>query len=115
MYEHYRIPLASRHVFVRRLLGSAAVAGGVVLLSLLAGAAGYHFTEGWPWLDSALNAAMILAGMGPVDKVETTGGKVFALLYALYSGVTFLTMMAVVLAPVVHRFLHKLHLQADRS
>jgi hypothetical protein len=115
MYEHYRVPLAPRHVFVRRLLKSCAIAVGVVLVSLLAGTAGYHFTEGLPWLDAALNASMILTGMGPVDKVETTGGKVFAILFSLYSGVTFLTMMAVVLAPVVHRFLHKLHLQADRS
>ena len=115
MYEHYRVALAPRHVFVRRLLKNAAIAVGVVLVSLLIGTVGYHVTEGWPWLDSALNASMILTGMGPVDKVETTGGKVFALLFALYSGVTFLTMMAVLLAPVVHRFLHKLHLQVDRS
>ena len=112
MYEHYRVPLAPRHVFARRVLKNAAIAAGIVFVSLLMGTVGYHFTEGLPWLDAALNAAMILTGMGPVDKLETAGGKVFALFYALYSGVTFLTMMAVLLAPVVHRFLHKLHLQA---
>jgi hypothetical protein len=86
------------------------VACAIVAGSLAVGAAGYHGFEGLPWLDATLNAAMILGGMGPVDPIRTEGGKVFATVYALYSGLALLTITAVVLAPVVHRFLHKFHL-----
>ncbi|MCY2925510.1 MAG: hypothetical protein NT031_08730 [Planctomycetota bacterium] len=75
---------------------------------------GYHGTEGLSWLDSFLNASMILAGMGPVDTLRTDGGKLFAGLYAIFSGVVFLTMCAVLLAPVIHRFLHRTHLDIER-
>ena len=64
-------------------------------------------------MDGLLNAAMILTGMGPVDKMETTSGKLFATVYALYSGIAFLTMIAILMAPVLHRFLHKFHLEED--
>ena len=75
------------------------------------GAAGYHYLNGLPWLDAALNAAMILTGMGPVNPVVTPAAKVFAIGYALFSGVFFLTMVAVLLAPALHHFLHRFHLE----
>jgi Co/Zn/Cd efflux system component len=112
MFEHRQAPLAPRRVFARRMLRSAALAGGFIGFSLAMGAVGYHVFEGLGWLQSALNAAMILTGMGPVDEVRTTGGKVFAILYALYSGVAFLTAVAVLLAPAVHRFIHRFHLES---
>ena len=113
MFEHRRAPLASRAVFLLRLLRSVFIAGGVVLVSLVIGAVGYHGFEGLSWLQATLNASMILTGMGPVDELHTTGGKVFATLYALYSGVAFLTVVAVLFAPVAHRFLHRFHLMAE--
>ena len=79
-------------------------------ISLFVGMLGYHFTENLDWLDSMLNASMILTGMGPVNTMTTTAGKLFASFYALFSGVVFLSTIAFILAPAAHRFLHKFHL-----
>ena len=73
---------------------------------------GYAYFERLSWLDAFLNAAMLLGGMGPVEEPQTAGGKLFAGLYALYAGLVFLVATAVVLAPVVHRLLHKFHWEA---
>jgi hypothetical protein len=111
MYEHHKQPLLPFSLFVGRLLKSLLVAVVFIALSLLLGAAGYHYTEGLSWLDATLNASMILAGMGPVDVLRTSSGKLFASFYALYSGIAFLTTAAILLAPIIHRFLHKFHSQ----
>jgi len=85
----------------------------IVLASLFVGVVGYHFTEGMNWLDSLLNASMILSGMGPVQDLHHNAAKWFASFYALFSGVAFITTAGVIFAPVVHRFLHKFHLEMD--
>ncbi|HTY13309.1 MAG TPA: hypothetical protein VMD02_03870 [Candidatus Omnitrophota bacterium] len=113
MYEHHREPLIPFNKFLGRLFNSFLIALAFIAFSLLMGAAGYHFTEKLSWLDSLLNAAMILGGMGPVDILRTTAGKLFATFYALYSGIAFLTVAAILLAPVIHRFLHRFHLQTE--
>jgi len=77
--------------------------------SLGIGMIGYHYFSELPWIDSLLNASMILTGMGPVDPMSTPAAKIFASIYAIYSGVAFLSTVAVFLSPIVHRFLHKLH------
>jgi len=82
-------------------------------LSLAVGTAGYHLFGELRWLDSFYNASMILTGMGPVDPMNTERGKLFASFYALYSGIAFLSMAAVLLAPIVHRILHKFHLAEE--
>jgi hypothetical protein len=104
-------PLPPRHVYLRRVAVQALIAAGVVSASLLLGACGYHVAAELPWLDALLNAAMILTGMGPVDPMKTAASKVFATFYALFSGVVFLTMVAFLLGPVLHRFLHRFHLE----
>src|SRR5882762_8433413 len=109
MYEHRRDPLPPRKVFYRRLLRHAYLSLAIVAGSLGIGILGYHFTEGMGWLDSLLNASMILGGMGPVGELKRDAGKWFASIYALYSGVAFLAICGVLFAPVVHRFLHKFH------
>jgi len=113
MFEHRKEPLLPRSAFIVRVARSIGVAFGLVLASLAMGAFGYHKIGGLSWIDAILNASMILTGMGPVDQMHTTGGKVFAASYALYSGVAFLTMAAILFAPVMHRFLHKFHLELD--
>ncbi|HTO06425.1 MAG TPA: hypothetical protein VMR86_05145 [Myxococcota bacterium] len=72
---------------------------------------GYHWFESLPWVDSFLNASMLLGGMGPVDMPHTESGKLFAGFYALYSGMLFLVLAAILLAPVFHRVLHRFHLE----
>lgn len=109
LFEHHSERLLPRRAFALRLARFGAVSGAIVWISLAFGAAGYHVFGALPWLDALLNAAMILTGMGPVDRMETTPGKLFATLYALYSGVAFLSTVAVLLAPIAHRFLHALH------
>jgi hypothetical protein len=74
--------------------------------------AGYHFTAGLPFLDSLLNASMILGGMGPVNELYTTGAKIFASFYSLFSGIAFLVVAGILIAPLAHRLLHRLHLEA---
>src|SRR6185369_5723017 len=77
------------------------------------GILGYGLLEGMDWIDATLNAAMILSGMGPVNELHTVSGKLFASFYALFSGVVFITSVAVLLAPLVNRFLHKFHLEFE--
>ena len=107
--------LMPRHLFYRRVARSALIAWLLIGGSLGIGVLGYHFAAGLGWLDSLLNASMILTGMGPVDPVTSPAGKWFASAYALFSGVAFLTIVAVLLAPVVHRFLHRFHLELGRD
>lgn len=106
-------PISRRH-FVRRLLLHALAASGLVLGSLWIGIAGYSHYEHLPWRDAFLNAAMLLGGEGPVESPRTEGGKLFAGLYALYAGLVFLVAIAIVIAPVVHRLLHKFHWEDER-
>jgi hypothetical protein len=113
MYEHRRQPLLSRLAFLRRLARHGAVALALVVGSLLIGVVGYHAFEGLSWLDAFVNAAMLLGGMGPVTELRTPAGKLFAGLYALYSGLVFLVIVGVIFAPVIHRFLHYFQAEHD--
>jgi hypothetical protein len=115
MYERHHEPLISREVFLRRIARSGGMAFAVVLAALFLGMSGYHWIEGLPWVDSILNAAMILGGMGPVAELHTTAGKLFAAAYALFSGLMFIVVAGLLFAPVIHRFLHKFHLEAGRK
>ncbi|MCS7000366.1 MAG: hypothetical protein RML15_06755 [Bacteroidota bacterium] len=112
-YEHRSEPLLPLRLFLRRLAGHGAIALLLLVLSLAIGIVGYHFLEGLSWIDAALEAAMILGGMGPTATLHSTAGKLFAAAYALYAGVAFLVTVGILLAPVVHRLLHRLH--ADQA
>ncbi len=112
LYEHRSEPLISRREFARRVWLHFLVAFGIVLVSLVVGMAGYHLLARFSWLDSFLNASMLLGGMGPVGDIPTTSGKIFAGLYALYAGLVLIAASAILLAPVLHRLLHRLHLES---
>lgn len=113
MFEHRQQPLLTAREFLRRQLFFLLVALGIIAGSLILGILGYHFFEGLTWIDSLVNAAMLLGGMGPVNELHTTAGKLFASFYALYSGIIFLVSVGVILAPLYHRFLHRFHLELD--
>jgi hypothetical protein len=112
MYEHSSQPLLPRRAFTLRVLRHAGLAAILLVGSLGVGVLGYMVLGNLGPVDAFMNASMILGGMGPVDVLKSDGAKVFAGLYALYSGVVFLLSVGVVFAPVLHRILHKLHLQA---
>ncbi|HLB44235.1 MAG TPA: hypothetical protein VJK49_02520 [Candidatus Limnocylindrales bacterium] len=113
MYERYGQPVLSRRAFTARVLRHVGLATLLLLVSLAIGIAGYMGLAGLSFIDAFLNAAMILGGMGPVAVLQSDAAKLFAGAYALYSGVFFLVIAGVVLAPFLHRVLHLLHLDAD--
>ncbi len=104
-------PILTRHRFAKRQAKFAGVALGLIVVSLLAGMAGYHWLEDLSWVDAYVNAAMILSGMGPLDPPKTTAGKVFAGTYALYSGLAVILAAGILFTPVVHRMLHTFHME----
>ncbi len=110
MLEHRKKPLLSRRQFIRRQTKYALFSMAILVFSIGIGTVGYHFCGQLSWIDSFLNASMILTGMGPVDHLSTNAGKIFSALYALFSGISFLTFVAVLFTPAYHRFLHKFHL-----
>ena len=115
MFENRRQALLPRAAFLRRQGRYAAAALALVAGSWLIGILGYRVFEGMAWIDAMLNAAMLLGGMGPVDTLRTDAGKLFASFYALFSGVIFLVAVGLLMAPILHRLLHKFHLDAEKS
>jgi len=109
MFERRNERLAPLSVFVWRMISSVGIALGMIALALSIGIAGYHFIAGFAWIDSLLEASMILGGMGPVNPLTSEGAKLFASVYALFSGLIFIGIMGVVLSPIAHRMMHKFH------
>ncbi len=106
-------PMLPREVYYRHLLRNGLIGGSMVFAALMVGVLGYHFTASLGWLDSLVNASMILGGMGPVDPVRSDVGKWFESFYALFSGVVFIGSVGVLLAPAAKRFLHRFHLDIE--
>lgn len=113
MFEHRSQPLLDRRAFLRRLVSSSVLGLGLVVLSLYIGMLGYHVFERLTWIDSFLNASMILGGMGPIEQPQTYAGKLFAGIYALYCGLAVILVAGIIFAPVVHRLIHKFHVERD--
>jgi hypothetical protein len=114
-FENRKQPLAPLSLFLKRWLHFASFGFGLIAISVAIGIWGYHVFAGLGWLDSFQMACLILTGMGPTVTMTSAGAKIFSSLYALYSGVAFLSICAVFFAPAIHRFLHKLHLDEDAS
>jgi hypothetical protein len=110
-YEGYKQKVAPLSVFARRLISAVGVACGIIGVVLFIGVAGYHWLDDLNWIDSLLEASMILGGMGPVNPIKTTSAKIFASAYALFSGLVFIGIMGIVLTPIAHRLLHKYHVE----
>ncbi len=113
--ERLAQPIATRARFFRRLGANVALALVFIAVSLAGGMAGYHWLGGLGWIDSFLNAAMILSGMGPVDALQNNAAKIFAGLYAIYSGLLVVATSALILAPVLHRVMHRLHVKDEQD
>ena len=111
----HQMKAPSRRRFVHHLAQQSIYAGALVTASLVLGMAGYHWLAGFGWIDAFENTSMLLGGMGPVNTVSSTGGKVFAGVFALYAGLVFLAVTALVLTPVLHHVLHRFHWDMSHS
>lgn len=111
MYEHKKQKLAPMGTFYQRVLKNIMIALLILGVCLVIGVGGYHYWGEVGWLDSVHNASMILSGMGPVVEIKTVPGKIFSSFYAIFSGVVFITNIGVILAPLLHRLYHRLHLE----
>jgi hypothetical protein len=114
MYEPRSHPLLSRAKFIRRVGYHTLIALIFIAVALGVGVLGYHWLGHLKWIDSLLNASMILGGMGPVDPLQSNVAKVFASCYALFSGLAFIGIAGVMLAPFAHRLLHRFHLEVTK-
>lgn len=115
MFEKQHQPLLPLSKFVRRLTYSVCVGLFFIAIALYIGMMGYRTFEDRTWVDAFADASMILSGMGPLHPLATKAGKIFAGCYALFSGLTFIFFISVIFAPVIHRFLHKFHVQESDS
>jgi hypothetical protein len=114
-FEKNNEPLAPGKVFMFRMLQSVFYCLVVLLVSLAIGTWGYHSYARTPWVDSFLNASMILTGMGPVDKMDSDAAKIFSALYAIYSGVAFLSTISLLFVPIIHRVMHWMHIDSGQD
>jgi hypothetical protein len=112
-YERRGDRLAPRSIFIKRIIGSLLIALGVIVVALSVGILGYHLIAGFNWIDSLLEASMILGGMGPIKELPDTAAKIFASIYALLSGLIVIALMGIMLSPVAHRVMHKFHVDEE--
>jgi hypothetical protein len=110
-FERRGQPVASRPMFLARMLRAIGLWMLLTLGGLAIGIAGYAGLEGMSFVDAFVNAAMILSGMGPLGELKTTGGKIFAGSYAILSGLIVVIATGFVLAPIFHRILHRFHVE----
>jgi hypothetical protein len=111
MFERRHEKLVPPSVFAKRMLGAVGVAFGLILPALFIGVAGYHWINQLDWVDSLLEASMILGGMGPINPLHNDAAKIFASAYALFSGLILIGVMGIILTPITHRVLHKFHVE----
>jgi len=109
MFERKHEKVIPASVFAKRMLGAVGLALGMIVPALFIGIAGYHWIDNLDWIDSLVEASMILGGMGPVNPLRNDAAKVFASVYALFSGLVLIGVMGIVLTPITHRLLHKFH------
>lgn len=113
MFEGHHEQILPLRLFLRRMAVCILIATALITIALGIGVCGYHFLARLPWVDALLNASMILTGMGPVDVLHSNAAKIFASAYAIFSGLVFISLMALLLSPVAHRVLHKFHLAEE--
>lgn len=112
-FEHRREKVVPLSKFIVRVARYSVFSFMLICVSLLVGTIGYHYFQQLGWIDSFYMASMILTGMGPVAEMTTDDAKLFSAIYALYSGVAFLSITAIFFAPIIHRLLHILHVESD--
>jgi hypothetical protein len=115
MSKLYYKKLPSLALYLSHLARNLMLGVVLIVLALGIGMVGYHLFEHMPWVDAFANASMILSGMGPLTPLNTNAGKLFAGFYALFSGLAFIVVIAIIFAPIIHRFFHKIHLESSKD
>jgi hypothetical protein len=113
--EHHKQPLVSRSVFLKRVAKCMWIAFLLLAGSIFLGGLVYHCIEGLSWLDSLMNAVMIMTGLGLVDTLHSTAAKIFTCFYAVFTALVFYMSLAIIFAPLIHRFLHRFHLEIGQA
>ena len=115
MFEHYRQPLLPAKAFYLRMLRSVVIAVLLLLITVMIGSVLFHSLERYSWLDSVLNCVLIMTGVGTVGSASTAAGKIFTAVYSIFSTLVFFTILAIIFTPLLHRLLHKFHLDVDKK
>jgi hypothetical protein len=115
IFEHHKQPLVTRNVFLRRVAKCVCVAFLLLAVSISMGAVVYHCVEGLSWVDALMNAVMIMTGLGLVSTLHTVSAKIFTTFYAILTAIVFYMVLAIIFAPLIHRFLHEFHLEIGRE
>jgi hypothetical protein len=115
IFEHHKQPLVTRNVFLQRVVKCVLVASLLLAVSILMGALVYHYVEGLSWVDALMNAVMIMTGLGLVSTLHTAAAKIFTTFYAILTAIVFYMVLAIIFAPLIHRFLHEFHLEIGRE
>ena len=115
MFEHYRQPLLPHSAFLLRMVRCAEIALSLLVLALLIGTTAFHRIEHFPWVDALLNSVLVMTGLGLVNALNTPQGKLFTAFYALFSALIFYAILAIIFTPLLHRLLHRFHLDAERK
>ena len=115
LFEHHQQPLVSKDIFLRRVMKCIWVAALLLVVSIFIGAAVYHYVEKLSWLEGILNSIMIMTGLGLVDTLHTNAAKIFTCFYAILTAIVFYLVLAIIFAPLIHRFLHSFHLEIGQK
>jgi hypothetical protein len=115
MYEHYHQPLISRSAFIVRVIKCSIISLFLLAVTIFIGAATYHYSEGYSWVDATLNAVSIMTGLGIVGNLQNPPAKVFTSFYAIFSTIAFFLVLGFLFSPLIHRFMHRFHLDIDKK
>jgi len=115
IFEHHNEPLVSKNVFVRRVFRCMWVAFLLLAVTILMGVSVYHYVEKLSWINSFMNSIMVMTGLGLVDTLQTNTAKIFTCFYAIITAIVFYMVLAIIFAPLIHRFLHEFHLEIGRK
>ena len=114
MFEHYRQPLLDRTAFIKRFLDCILISMALLVSTIFMGAVVYRYIENLAWIDAILNAVLIMTGLGIVADLNTPAAKMFTTFYALFSTIVFFAVLAILFSPLLHRAIHKFHLEIER-
>ena len=114
MFEHYKQPVISRSAFIKRMTVCVLVSLAILFLTYFIGTLIFHYLGGFTWIDGVLNAVLVMMGVSITGALNNPVLKIFVSFYAVFSGVIFFSVITIILLPIIHRFLHRFHLDREK-